>query len=110
MKTTMITLAAGLLLASAGLAAAADLTPKLAAKVKPAAAGYETTTEKLATSSPTPLFSDVNEQSDAVGQLDKAGEPVQVLAKVRGWDWYLVGKDGVGVGYVPRALLRPAAG
>ncbi len=39
----------------------------------------------------------------------KAGEPVEVLAKVKNYDWYLVGKNGQGIGYLPRSLLMPAS-
>ena len=31
--------------------------------------------------------------TDVTGQL-KLGEKVEVLAKVKGWDWMLVGKEG----------------
>lgn len=37
------------------------------------------------------------------------GEVVEVIAKVRGRNWYLLGRDGVGHGYVYGKLLRPAA-
>lgn len=42
-----------------------------------------------------------------VGQL-RTGERFQALARVRGTDWILVGQDGVGVGYVHGAYVRPA--
>jgi hypothetical protein len=41
-----------------------------------------------------------------VGKL-RRGERFDVLAKVRGGDWVLVGRDGVGVGYVQKAYTRP---
>ncbi|HTK34423.1 MAG TPA: hypothetical protein VL358_03940 [Caulobacteraceae bacterium] len=89
--------------------AAPAVTPKLAANVKPAA-GYEAPTERLVTAVSTPIFADLNPLGQTTGQLDRVGAPVTVLAKVRGYDWVLVGKDGVGIGYVPRSLLKPAAG
>jgi uncharacterized protein YgiM (DUF1202 family) len=40
------------------------------------------------------------------GEL-KRGDRVEVLAKVKGWDWALVGKDGTGIGYVSISMLSP---
>ena len=40
----------------------------------------------------------------------RAGEGFQALARVRGTDWILVGQNGVGVGYVHGAYVRPAGG
>jgi hypothetical protein len=45
--------------------------------------------------------------SAKVGRL-AAGERFQALARVRGTDWILVGRDGVGVGYVRDDFTRPA--
>jgi uncharacterized protein YgiM (DUF1202 family) len=45
--------------------------------------------------------------SARVGSL-RAGEGFQALARVRGTDWILVGQNGVGVGYVHGAYVRPA--
>jgi hypothetical protein len=42
-----------------------------------------------------------------VGRLG-AGERFQALARVRGSEWILVGRNGVGVGYVRDDLVRPA--
>lgn len=41
------------------------------------------------------------------GEL-KRGDRVEVLAKVKGWEWALVGKDGTGIGYVSISMLSPA--
>jgi uncharacterized protein YgiM (DUF1202 family) len=45
--------------------------------------------------------------SAKVGRLH-AGERFQALAEVRGTDWILVGRNGVGVGYVRGDFVRPA--
>lgn len=45
--------------------------------------------------------------SPRVGGL-VAGESFDAMARVRGTDWILVGRDGVGVGYVLGAYTRPA--
>lgn len=47
--------------------------------------------------------------SARVGSL-RAGEGFQALARVRGSEWILVGQNGVGVGYVHGAYVRPAGG
>jgi uncharacterized protein YgiM (DUF1202 family) len=44
--------------------------------------------------------------TDVTGEL-KLGEKVETLAKVKGWDWMLVGKEGTGIGYVPTSMLAP---
>jgi len=45
--------------------------------------------------------------SARVGSL-RAGESFQALARVRGTEWILVGRGGVGVGYVHGAYVQPA--
>ena len=37
-----------------------------------------------------------------------AGQRVEVLAKLKGYDWLLIGNRGEGIGYVPLAALAPA--
>ncbi len=37
----------------------------------------------------------------------KRGDRVEVLAKVKGWEWVLIGKDGTGIGYVSISMLSP---
>jgi hypothetical protein len=44
--------------------------------------------------------------TDVTGQLT-LGEKVEALAKVKAWDWILVGKEGTGIGYVPISMLAP---
>jgi uncharacterized protein YgiM (DUF1202 family) len=41
------------------------------------------------------------------GQVTR-GQHVDVLAKVKGWNWVLIGKDGTGIGYVTISMLSPA--
>jgi hypothetical protein len=106
-------LIAGLTLSANALAATA-VSPRLAPGVK-AQAGYEALSERLVVANPTPIYSDIIWTSPHTGQLDKVGEPVNAIAKVKDWDWVLVGRDGVGIGYVSRDLLttarqKPASG
>lgn len=46
-------------------------------------------------------------KSERVGKLLR-GDRFEALAQVRGTDWILVGRDGVGVGYVQGFYTRPA--
>jgi hypothetical protein len=46
-------------------------------------------------------------RSARVGRL-QGGERFQAMARVRGTDWILVGREGVGVGYVRGDSVRPA--
>ena len=72
------------------------------------APGYETPPANgYIVANTTNMFSDhALYGTDVTGQL-KLGEKVQALAKVKGWDWMLVGKDGTGIGYVPISMLAP---
>jgi hypothetical protein len=72
------------------------------------APGYETPPAKdYIVANATNIFSDhAVYGTDVTGQL-KLGEKVEALAKVKGWDWILVGKEGTGIGYVPISLLAP---
>lgn len=92
-------------------AMAAEFAPHLAPGVVPQS-GYERPTETLFVANPTPIFSNIMWTSSTLGQLDRVGQKVEVVAKVRDWDWVLVGRGGVGIGYVPRDLLTatPRAG
>jgi hypothetical protein len=72
------------------------------------APGYETppATGYIVANS-TNIFSDhAVYGTNVTGQL-KLGEKVEALAKVKGWDWILVGKEGTGIGYVPSSMLAP---
>ena len=100
-------LAVTLALSGTALAQGQAVTPKLAPGVK-AQAGYEASSERLVVANPTPIYSDIMSSSAQTGQLDRVGEPVNVLAKVKDWDWVLVGRDGTGIGYVPTDLLMSA--
>ena len=81
---------------------------KLAPGLVKAAEGYETPTTTYVVANPTSIYSDhffLN--TKATGEL-KRGEKVDALAKVKGWDWILVGRNGTGVGYVAISMLAPA--
>jgi uncharacterized protein YgiM (DUF1202 family) len=95
---------------SSSAAFAADISPdslKFASGVVKAPA-YETPATNYIVANSTNVYSDRwFYDSKVMGEL-KRGEPVDVLAKVKGWEWVLVGKDGTGIGYVPISMLSPA--
>ena len=90
-------------------ALAADL-PADSLKLAPGvvkAADYETVDTKYSVANGTSMYSDHAFHSMPVGGELKRGERVEVLAKVKGWEWVLVGKDGTGIGYVSISMLSP---
>jgi hypothetical protein len=95
---------------SSSAAFAADISPdslKFASGVVKAPA-YEAPATNYIVANSTNVYSDRwLYDTKVMGEL-KRGEPVEVLAKVEGWDWVLVGKDGIGIGYVPISMLSPA--
>jgi hypothetical protein len=80
---------------------------KLAPNVTKASEGYETEATKYIVANPTSIFSNhFYYDTKVTGEL-KRGEHVQPLAKVKGYDWVLVGRNGTGIGYVPISMLAP---
>ena len=77
--------------------------------IVPAPFGYDPVTARYVVTETTPLY-----VSPYIypGTVDKtkiaAGQPINVIAKVRDYDWYLVGRNGVGIGYVPMERVAPA--
>ncbi len=95
---------------TAASAFAADVSAdslKLAPGVTKAAEGYETPAATYVVANPTSVFSNhFFYDTKVTGDL-KRGEKVDALAKVKGYDWVLVGKNGMGIGYVPISMLAP---
>ncbi|HXJ02726.1 MAG TPA: hypothetical protein VNH44_16010 [Micropepsaceae bacterium] len=92
-------------------ARAADLSAdslKFAPGVTKAAEGFETPATTYIVANPTSIFSDHSFFGTKVTGKLKRGEHVDALAKVKGYDWVLVGKNGQGLGYVPISMLSPA--
>jgi hypothetical protein len=91
-------------------ALAEDISPdslKFASGVAKAPA-YETSATNYIVANSTNVYSDRwFYDTKVMGEL-KRGDRVDVLAKVKGWEWVLVGKDGTGIGYVPISMLSPA--
>jgi hypothetical protein len=72
------------------------------------AEGYETPATTYIVANSTNIYSDHSLVGDKVTGELKRGDRVEVLAKVKGWEWVLVGKDGTGIGYVSISMLSPA--
>jgi uncharacterized protein YgiM (DUF1202 family) len=91
-------------------AVAADVGPE-SLKLAPGvvkAEGYETPATTYIVANGTNVYSGHSFfDTKVTGEL-KRGDHVDVLAKVKGWEWVLVGKDGTGIGYVSISMLSPA--
>jgi uncharacterized protein YgiM (DUF1202 family) len=70
-----------------------------------APASYKRVGQTLVATSTVNLRSAPSQGGGRVGQL-RRGERFEALARVRGTDWILVGRGGVGVGYVNGAYVR----
>jgi len=99
--------------ASLGAAAAATAAPvfdesavKLAPGVQRATLGYEAVPEPFVVANGSPLYAEPVYGAKSTGEL-RAGQRVEGVAMTKGQGWLLVGKDGVGQGYVSRGLLCP---
>jgi hypothetical protein len=94
-----------------GAALAADIPVaqlKFGPGVEKTKQGYETPPAMYIVANPTNVFSNhFYYGSKTTGEL-KRGERVEALAKVKGYEWVLVGKGGTGIGYVPISMLSPA--
>ena len=72
------------------------------------AAGYEAPAMTYIVANSTNIYSGPSlVDTKVTGEL-KRGDRVEVLAKVKGWEWALVGKDGTGIGYVSISMLSPS--
>jgi hypothetical protein len=100
----VFTLISGPVLAAA--AANAFDNVRLADDVVPAPFGYEPVTSKYVVVEPTPLYVSPYIYPGTVNNNKlQPGTAVDILAKAKGYDWILVGKGGIGVGYIPISRL-----
>ena len=77
--------------------------------IVPAPDGFEAVTEKYVTRKATDLYiGPFIWAGKVIGMHLGAGQPVEILAKLKGYDWFLVGSRGEGTGYVPMSVLIPA--
>jgi hypothetical protein len=108
LATALGAFAAGALMTAAAHAAdvAAD-SLKFGPDVVKAMEGYETPATDYIVANPTSVFSNHFYYGGKVTGSLKRGEPVTALAKVKGYEWLLVGQNGTGIGYVPISMLSP---
>jgi hypothetical protein len=98
-----------LVAATVAFAASSADSIRLANDVVPAPFGYEAITTKYVVAESTPLYVSPYIYPGTVNNDKlKPGQAVDSLAKAKGYDWILVGKDGVGIGYIPLSHLAPA--
>jgi hypothetical protein len=71
------------------------------------AEGYETPVATYIVANGTNVYSDHSFYDTKVTGELRRGDHVDVLAKVKGWEWVLVGKGGTGIGYVSISMLSP---
>jgi len=84
-------------------------TIHLSDDIIPAPDGFEPVTEKYVTRKATDLYiSPFIWAGKVMGVHLNAGQPVDIVAKLKGYDWLLVGNRGEGIGYVPLSVLLPA--
>lgn len=77
---------------------------RLSSDIRPAR--YARISETFVTDRAVTLRAGPNGESRRVGSLG-GGERFQALAAVRGSEWILVGRGGIGIGYVRGDLVRP---
>jgi len=107
---TVIGISAAIALSNS-VVAAADISLdslKLAPGVTKAAEGYETPPTTYIVANGTNVYSGHSFYDTKITGELKRGDHAEVLAKVKGWEWVLVGKDGTGIGYVSISMLSPA--
>ena len=106
-----VSLAFAAAMSLAGVSWAADIpadSVKLAPGVVKAMEGYEMSPASYVDANPTDIYSDHYFYNSKVTGSLKRGDKVDVLAKVKGWDWVLVGRNGTGIGYVAISMLSPS--
>jgi hypothetical protein len=92
--------------AAAAFAAAPADTVHLADNVVPAPFGYETAAATYVVAEPTRLYISPYIYPGTVNkEMLQPGERVDALAKPKGYDWILAGKNGIGIGYIPISRL-----
>ena len=83
---------------------------RLADDLVPAPFGYEPVTSQYVVNEPTPLYISPYIYPGTVNNIKlQPGTAVEILGKAKGYDWILVGKNGVGIGYLPMSRLNKRA-
>ena len=78
----------------------------LSGDLVPAPFGYEPISGNYAATHTTDVYiSPYIWAGKVLGVEIQANQPIQVLAKVRGYNWLLLGTNGVPLGYVPLSAI-----
>ena len=81
----------------------------LSGDIVPAPDGFEPVAGKYVAAKATDVYiSPFIWAGKVIGLHLTQGQPVEVLARVKGYDWLLIGNKGEGIGYVPIATIAPA--
>jgi hypothetical protein len=117
MKTAVLVSGLAVAILCAGLCAvgataagaAADNTIRLSDDIVPAPDGFEPVAGRYVVVKATDVYISPYIWAGKVKNLHlNAGQPVDVLAKLKGYDWLLIGRMAEGIGYVPISDLAPA--
>jgi hypothetical protein len=94
----------GVAYGSAHAAASRDI--RLSDDIAPPPFGFELSTARYVIAQETPLYiSPYIYPGTISNDRLKPGQAITVLAKVKDYDWVIVGRNGVGVGYLPISRL-----
>ena len=82
---------------------------RLSGDIVPAPEGFEPVAGKYVAAKATDVYISPFIWAGKVSGLHLTqGQPVEVLARLKGYDWLLIGNKGEGIGYVPISTLSPA--
>jgi hypothetical protein len=82
---------------------------RLSDNLVPAPDGYERVTAKYVTTKQTDVYiSPFIWGGKVMGARFAAGQPLEVVARPKGYDWLLVGRNGTTLGYVPLSVVAIA--
>lgn len=112
-KITALVSGMALSILGAAIAVAASPTAvsaiQLSGDIVPAPDGFEPVSGKFVIVKPTDVYiSPFIWAGKVTGLHLDAAQTVEVLAKLKGYDWLLIGRMGEGIGYVPISKLAPA--
>lgn len=96
-------------LAPALAAQTVEIRMPLPGDLVPAPFGYEAVSGNYAAAHATDIYiSPYLWAGKVLGVAIPANQPVQVLAKVKDFDWLLIGSNGTPLGYLPLSAVSPA--
>jgi hypothetical protein len=102
--------AAGLATPFTGVAQTLDANAvRLGGDLVPAPDGYERVATKYVTAKQTDVYiSPFIWGGKVMGVRFPAGQALEVIARPKGYDWLLIGRNGMTLGYVPMSVVAEA--